>query len=124
MKRISLLLLGLSFGIGLFAQTRIVDRNLPSINKATQAFVPPSEISVQSRSASTGDIDPIGTIHSDAVTTVKMGEASNSYSTLAAECNPLSYVPGVGTNGGSLALVYRRNINTCGGTAIENGRLT
>ncbi|MEL6843137.1 MAG: hypothetical protein AAFP02_07965, partial [Bacteroidota bacterium] len=124
MKRISLLLLGLSFGIGLFAQTRIVDRNLPSINKATQAFVPPSEISVQSRSASTGDIDPIGTIHSDAVTTVKMGEASNSYSTLAAACNPLSYVPGVGTNGGSLALVYRRNINTCGGTAVENGRLT
>ncbi|MEL7340946.1 MAG: hypothetical protein AAGM67_10700, partial [Bacteroidota bacterium] len=124
MKRISLLLMGLVFGLSLFGQKRIIDRDQPEINQRVDAFVPPTSVPQQARTATPVNPVPIGTIFSDNVTTVKVGEASNSFSTLAAECNPLTFVPGVGTNGGSLALVYRRNIANCGGQTIDNGRLT
>lgn len=122
MKRISLLCWGLMLGSMLFAQNRVVP-NSPFLNQQ-HSNARPSNVPVdEARTPSTGTPSPIGSTYSDMVTTIKVGEASNSYSTLASECNPLTYVPGIGTNGGSLAFIHRRNIVNCGGAAGDNGRV-
>ena len=110
-------------GSMLFAQNRIVNYT-PALDHSESSMRPKNVPVSEARTPSTGSTTPIGGTFSDMITTVKIGEASNSYSTLAAECNPLTYVPGIGTNGGSLAFVHRRNIANCGGQTIDNGRLT
>ena len=49
----------------------------------------------------------------------KIGEASNAYTFVLPDNNQLSTVSDVGMNGGSVAFIYRQNINQCGGT--DNG---
>lgn len=107
----------------LLAQNRVVPYSA-HLDQAESNIRPKSVPIEDARTPSTGTITPIGGTFSDMITTVKIGEASNSYSTLASECNPLTYVPGIGTNGGSVAFVHRRNIANCGGTLIDNGRIT
>ncbi|MEM7370693.1 MAG: T9SS type A sorting domain-containing protein [Bacteroidota bacterium] len=58
---------------------------------------------------------PLGTVTSDAVTSIKIGEASNGYTFTYEHVNLISVEPDAGTNGGSLALIHRQNISTCGG---------
>ncbi|WNJ18557.1 T9SS type A sorting domain-containing protein [Pontibacter sp. G13] len=61
---------------------------------------------------------PSGTSLTDAVTSVKIGEASNAFTFISLENHTISAVPGVGTNGGSVAFITRQNIASCGG---DNG---
>lgn len=112
-----------TIGTALFAQNRI-DPYSPHLDQSESSIYPQSVSTSAARTPSTGTITPIGGAFSDMITTVKIGEASNSYSTLSASANPLTYVPGIGTNGGSLAFVHRRNIANCGGQMIDNGRVT
>ncbi len=65
---------------------------------------------------------PIGTVTSSAVTAVKIGQASNSYTSMVHATNQLPAMAGIGTNGGSIAFIYRQNIQECGGLTIDNGK--
>ncbi|MEO1452068.1 MAG: hypothetical protein AAFV07_21225, partial [Bacteroidota bacterium] len=62
---------------------------------------------------------PIGTSAGEAVTSVKVGEASNAFTALLVENNQLSLETEVGTNGGTVAYLGRQNIGPCGG---QNGQ--
>ena len=64
---------------------------------------------------------PLGTITSDAVTSIKIGEASNAYTSLLLESTQLSVESGAGSNGGTVAFVHRQNVGACGGSTGENG---
>ncbi|MCB0842083.1 MAG: T9SS type A sorting domain-containing protein [Bacteroidetes bacterium] len=66
--------------------------------------------------------NPVGTSATDAVTAVKIAEASNAYSTLVPEVNPISIYQGIG-NSDIISFVHRQNINTCGGQSADNGRV-
>ncbi|MEM6263658.1 MAG: T9SS type A sorting domain-containing protein [Bacteroidota bacterium] len=61
-------------------------------------------------------------IGSHSVNSLKIGESSNAYSYLSQSTNQLYAIPGLG-NGGAISLVYRQNINRCGGMVGDNGRL-
>ncbi|MDX2247649.1 MAG: T9SS type A sorting domain-containing protein [Bacteroidia bacterium] len=65
---------------------------------------------------------PLGTTVTDAVTATKIGESSNAFTFLLPDNNQIGVVPDVGLNGGSVAFIYRQNINQCGGTGGDNGR--
>lgn len=65
---------------------------------------------------------PIGTVTSSAVTAVKIGQASNSYSSIVHNSNQLPVFNNAGTNGGSVAFIFRQNIQECGGVTGDNGR--
>ncbi|MEO1449146.1 MAG: T9SS type A sorting domain-containing protein [Bacteroidota bacterium] len=64
-------------------------------------------------------IPPFGTSAGEAVTSVKVGEASNAFTAISHDCNQLSVETEVGTNGGTVAYVSRQNIGPCGG---QNGQ--
>lgn len=67
---------------------------------------------------------PLGTVTSDAVTSIKIGEASNGYTFTYEHVNLISVEPDAGTNGGSIALIHRQNIGSCGGVdPDDNGQL-
>ncbi|MEZ4829935.1 MAG: T9SS type A sorting domain-containing protein [Bacteroidia bacterium] len=65
---------------------------------------------------------PIGTVVTDVVTATKIGESSNAFTFTLPENNQLSVASDVGTNGGSVAFIYRQNISQCGGTSTESGK--
>ena len=65
---------------------------------------------------------PNGTSLTDAVTSFKIGESSNAFTFVAQDNNFIASAPGIGTNGGSVAFLYRHNIGECGGTTFDNGR--
>ncbi|RMG69982.1 MAG: T9SS C-terminal target domain-containing protein [Bacteroidetes bacterium] len=60
---------------------------------------------------------PIGTVSTSAVTSVKIGEASNAYTFLLGSSNQISVETEVGTNGGSVAFIHRQNVGQCGGSS-------
>ncbi len=57
------------------------------------------------------------------VTSFQIGQSSNAFTMIDPETNPICTAPGVGTNGGAIAFIYRQNINECGGATFDNGRL-
>ncbi|WNJ18558.1 T9SS type A sorting domain-containing protein [Pontibacter sp. G13] len=61
---------------------------------------------------------PVGTTVSDAVTAVKIGEASNAFTFIQVETNQVGVAYNVGTNGGAVSFIHRQNIANCGG---DNG---
>ncbi|MEM6342882.1 MAG: T9SS type A sorting domain-containing protein [Bacteroidota bacterium] len=68
-------------------------------------------------------LDPIGTTYSDQITAFKIGESRNAFSFIAGRDKQISVVSGVGTNGGSVAFIYRHNVDVCGGVQpTDNGR--
>ncbi|MFK7970290.1 MAG: T9SS type A sorting domain-containing protein [Bacteroidia bacterium] len=58
--------------------------------------------------------DPIGTVSSSAVTSLKIGEASNVYTYISLATNQVSTLPGLGT-GGAVGFIHRQNIANCSG---------
>ncbi|TAE46350.1 MAG: hypothetical protein EAZ89_20240, partial [Bacteroidetes bacterium] len=60
---------------------------------------------------------PVGTVLTDAVSSVKIGESANSLTYVVPSNQQLSAVPGVGTNGGSVAMIFRNNGAACGGSS-------
>lgn len=72
-------------------------------------------------SASTGTtVGAIGSLSGSAVTAVKIGEASNAFTSLVLETNQVYSIPSVG--GGAIAFINRQNIQDCGGQGADNGR--
>lgn len=68
-------------------------------------------------------LDPVGTTYSDQITAFKIGESRNAFSFIAGRDKQVSVVSEVGTNGGSIAFIYRHNVDVCGGTQpTDNGR--
>ncbi|MEZ4775060.1 MAG: T9SS type A sorting domain-containing protein [Bacteroidia bacterium] len=65
---------------------------------------------------------PLGTTVTDAVTATKIGEASNAFTFILPDNNQIGVAADVGLNGGSVAFIYRQNINQCGGTGSESGK--
>ena len=61
---------------------------------------------------------PIGTVVQDAVTAIKIGEASNAFTFLSILSNQLGTIPSLN----ALSFIYRHNIGECGGQTIDNGR--
>lgn len=57
------------------------------------------------------------------VTSFQIGQSSNAFTMIYPETNPICTAPGIGMNGGAVALIYRQNINECGGSTFDNGRL-
>lgn len=58
---------------------------------------------------------------SQSLSSIKIGESPNGFSTLNPYMHSLSVVPDIGTNGGSIAFIYRQNVTNCGGSPSENG---
>ena len=56
-----------------------------------------------------------------AVSSVGIGSSSNAYSFVRTVDHQLSLMPGLG--GGTLAFIYRQNINIFGGPPVDNGKL-
>ncbi|MEM7655779.1 MAG: T9SS type A sorting domain-containing protein [Bacteroidota bacterium] len=110
---------------GLFAQSaRLIHNPNAARNSATFKIDRASQLEVANQQVpqlpGTPSV-PIGTTISDAVTSVKIGESSNAFTALATETNQLSISTDVGTNGGSVAFIFRQNIAACGGATAENG---
>lgn len=59
-------------------------------------------------------VDPIGTVSSSSVTSIKVGEASNAYTYLLLPNNQITTIPGMGT-GGVVGFLHRQNSNACSG---------
>lgn len=66
-----------------------------------------------------GDELPIGTVTTDAVTAVKIGASSNSFTFLVGENVQLSAVRA--SDGDVVSFIYRQNISDCGGATVDNG---
>lgn len=62
---------------------------------------------------------PMGTVTTDAVTAIKIGESSNAFTFLVPETNQITAVNTA--NGGAVGFIYRQNIGQCGGATTENG---
>ena len=84
----------------------------------TQEPVGPAEnVMLEQLPASTqlpSTTDPVGTVSSSAVTSIKIGEASNAYTYLLLANNQITSIPGLGT-GGVLGFLHRQNIALCAG---------
>ncbi|MCI4671480.1 MAG: T9SS type A sorting domain-containing protein [Bacteroidia bacterium] len=121
MRKLSFFILLMALGSYVFGQSLRYIQPREKRNSAIAVPVP-EEPNVTAQSPN-GTGVPNGTILSDAVTAIKIGEASNFYTTLLDEAQALSVEPGVGTNGGAIAFIHRHNIGDCGGVTIDNGRL-
>lgn len=66
-----------------------------------------------------GDDLPIGTITSDVVTAIKVGEASNMFTFFQVENNQISAISA--SDGDAIAFIYRQSIHPCGGSTTDNG---
>jgi len=66
-------------------------------------------------------VGTIGSVSGSDVTAVKVGEASNAFTSLVLETNQVYSMPDVG-NGGTVAFLNRQNIQDCGGQTGDNGR--
>lgn len=89
---------------------------------ALQALPPITETEPSSPILNRSTDVPNGTPMIDAVTSFKIGEASNAFTFIAQDNNQIVTAPGIGTGGGSVAFLYRHNIGECGGTTFDNGR--
>lgn len=124
----ALLLLTALAGPNVFAQGQVSVNSLdhPGLQRYENARISGDEILMQASRPATPStqVIPLGTRSSGAVTTVKIGEASNAFSTLSEEVHPVSVLNGYGTNNeGIITFVQRQNLVTCGGSApFENGR--
>ncbi|MDX2246291.1 MAG: T9SS type A sorting domain-containing protein [Bacteroidia bacterium] len=123
MKKICLLILLAGMSGYVFGQKQKTVVSHPGHLRLVQEFPAPIPLK-ESLILPTEPIQspPVGTSVTDAVTSIKIAETSNAYSTLIAEVNPLQVVNGVG-NGGVLLFMHRQNINVCGGTSADNGRV-
>ena len=66
-----------------------------------------------------GNTIPTGTVTQDAVTAIKIGEASNAFTYVTAQSNQISTLPGLN----AVSFIYRQNTSTCGGDPTnDNGR--
>ncbi len=74
-----------------------------------------------SSTAATNPGDPMGTVRTDAVTAIKVGEASNAFTFLIGPQEQLATAPTTG--GGTVSFIYRHNISLCTGQEIDNGLL-
>ncbi|MEL6652590.1 MAG: hypothetical protein AAFQ87_17445 [Bacteroidota bacterium] len=127
MRKLSSLLMALMIFATAGAQT-VIKQNDPRTRKidARQYYLEQlqKEQMDHSRPASTAaapSLDPIGTVYSDQLTAFKIGESSNAFSFIAGRDKQVSVVQNVGTNGGSVAFIYRQNVGVCGGATAENG---
>ncbi|GAB4407951.1 MAG: hypothetical protein OHK0039_10750 [Bacteroidia bacterium] len=124
MRRLLTLLLCAATGTGLMAQSaRIVQPQ--SLDLTPLGPIDYSQAEQAAMNATPGNQSPsqvpLGTVYSDAVTSIKIGESSNAFTFIRSEDNKLSLVPSVGTTGGSLGFIYRQNIAGCGGVTADNG---
>ncbi len=62
---------------------------------------------------------PVGTVTTDVVTAIKIGESSNAFTFVTGEQSQVTAVQTAG--GGTVGFIYRQNINSCGGQTAENG---
>ncbi|MEM6262887.1 MAG: hypothetical protein AAGI38_10295 [Bacteroidota bacterium] len=67
-------------------------------------------------------IGSVSFLSAQSINAVKIGSASNAYSTYLNSAHALSHLPGTGTNGGSLAFIHRENANLYG-TAGSSGNI-
>ncbi len=121
MRNLSTLILLLIFGNYVWGQsasklrTRIVDKQTLTqfVNIAPSLHNEKLDRTSTSNITSDFSQDPVGTRYtSDAVTVIKIGEASNPFTTLNPSCPPLAALNGIGTNG-TVAFLYRQNIVQC-----------
>ncbi|MEO0896878.1 MAG: T9SS type A sorting domain-containing protein [Bacteroidota bacterium] len=120
MRKLSFTLLLLVFGFTVFGQNQRIIK--PGAQQAEALLTRPVEPTTTAASTGTSGT-PTGTMLLDAVTAIKIGEASNAYTALNDEPQALSIEPTVGTNGGTIAFIHRHNIGDCGGQTADNGRL-
>ncbi|MEM7374675.1 MAG: T9SS type A sorting domain-containing protein [Bacteroidota bacterium] len=60
-------------------------------------------------------------LFSQALDFIKVGEASNGFSSLNPYMHTLSASPDIGNQGGAIAFIYRQNIANCGGSGNASG---
>lgn len=121
------LLLAVLFTAGAFAQSKT---QLPLKRKheiTAEKYIPPRHIEPMANEQDMRNYiptAPIGSRTTNEVTVIKVGEASNAFSTLSSEANPLSALNGVG-NGGVVAFAHRQNIQKCfpSNDPLDNGRI-
>lgn len=105
--------------LGVFSQSR----SLISPDSVSLAY--PSSIEEEQQfegsEAAIDDDEPIGTITTDIVVAIKVGESSNGYSFILGENTQISAVSS--TDGDAIAFIYRQNISNCGGSTVKNGLL-
>lgn len=124
MKRLTILFIMMLVAGGLSAQQGKI--YLPP---SSPGLVPLQEVNQELQLEPTtpysGQINPqpIGTVTTDMISAVKIGESSNAYSFVNPMSRQLDVAPTIGTGGGALGFIYRQNIATCGGTdPDDNGR--
>lgn len=105
------------------AEHKVLRPDQVNLNVDKPILLKPVEPTNTSAATRTAPIIPNGTPMVDAVTSFKIGEASNAFTFISTEANQIVTAPGVGTGNGSVAFVHRHNIGECGGTTFDNGRL-
>ncbi|MFK7970291.1 MAG: T9SS type A sorting domain-containing protein [Bacteroidia bacterium] len=109
-KQLTLSLLLIASVVFAFGQKAAPANSLEEISISTNTMldVPSSTLSPNVQ------VDPIGTVSSSAVTSIRIGEASNAYTYLLVENNQITTIPGLGT-GGVVGFLHRQNIANCTG---------
>lgn len=78
-----------------------------------------SEVATPDDITGTGTTLPVGTVTTDQVTAIKIGESSNAYSFILADQVQISALSA--SDGDVISFIYRQNIASCGGQTIDNG---
>lgn len=127
MRNLFTFLLAFVFTIGLYGQeaSRLIQNpdNHPHLKETRSIDLSQRHkiIELSNQSTNTTSTVPLGTVSSDAVTSIKIGEASNAFTAITVEPNQISVVGDAGSNGGSVAFIYRQNVNNCGGSSGNYG---
>lgn len=119
MNRFLFLISMLTMPFGVFSQSSSL------ISPDSVSLVYPMSIDEEKQfegsEATIGDDRPLGTITTDAVVAIKVGESSNGYSFILGENTQISAVSAA--DGDAIAFIYRQNISDCGGSTVKNGLL-
>lgn len=78
-----------------------------------------SEPATPSEVTGSGTTLPVGTVTTDQVTAIKIGESSNAYSFILDDQVQISALSA--SDGDVISFIYRQNIASCGGQTIDNG---
>lgn len=119
MNRILFLISLLALPFGAISQTN--SRISPDSVSLVYPIPIDEEQQLEGSEATTGDDRPLGTITTDAVVAIKVGESSNGYSFILGENTQISAVSA--SDGDAIAFIYRQNISDCGGPVVKNGLL-
>lgn len=120
MKHLSCFLAAITIAAGIMAQSRHL------VSPQANPLLYPVDLPVPDRATSTTEVTqpgndlPIGTVTTDAVTAIKIGESFNYFSFLLEENTQISAVSA--SDGDAVAFIYRQNVAACGGAPEENGK--